>query len=47
MQLAVAARTREQIEQVAREIGGIAIEADVADATSVARMDLPPRAPRP
>jgi NAD(P)-dependent dehydrogenase (short-subunit alcohol dehydrogenase family) len=38
MQLAVAARTREQIEEVAREIGGIAIEADVADATSVARM---------
>jgi NAD(P)-dependent dehydrogenase (short-subunit alcohol dehydrogenase family) len=38
MRVAVAARTREQIEAVAREIGGIAVEVDVADPSSVAGM---------
>jgi NAD(P)-dependent dehydrogenase (short-subunit alcohol dehydrogenase family) len=38
MHVAVAARTGEQVEAVAREIGGIAVEVDVADPTSVARM---------
>jgi 3-oxoacyl-[acyl-carrier protein] reductase len=36
--VAVAARTREQIEQVAREIGGVAVEVDVTDAAAVERM---------
>jgi 3-oxoacyl-[acyl-carrier protein] reductase len=38
MRVAVAARTREQIEEVARDVGGIAVEVDVADASSVAHM---------
>ena len=38
MRVAAAARTREQIEEVAREIRGIAVEVDVAQPTSVARM---------
>jgi 3-oxoacyl-[acyl-carrier protein] reductase len=38
MQVAVAARSSAQTDEVAREVGGIAIEADVADASSVARM---------
>ena len=36
--VAVAARTREQVEETAREIGGVAIEADVSDRASVERM---------
>ena len=36
--VAVAARTREQIEQVAHEIEGVAIEVDVTDAAAVERM---------
>ena len=36
--VAVAARSSEQIEAVAREIGGIAVRLDVADESSVARM---------
>jgi 3-oxoacyl-[acyl-carrier protein] reductase len=36
--VAVAARTREQVEEVAREIGGIALEVDVADQAGVERM---------
>jgi 3-oxoacyl-[acyl-carrier protein] reductase len=36
--VAVAARTREQVEAVAAEIGGIAIEADVSDRNAVERM---------
>jgi NAD(P)-dependent dehydrogenase (short-subunit alcohol dehydrogenase family) len=36
--VAVAARTREQVEEVAREIGGIALEVDVADRAGVERM---------
>src|SRR5512133_3868069 len=36
--VAVAARTREQIEQVAREIEGVAIEVDVTDAAAIERM---------
>src|SRR5438309_10955771 len=38
MRVAVAARSREQIDKVAREIGGIAVQVDVADEASVARM---------
>ncbi len=38
MRVAVAARSAEQVEQVAREIGGLALELDVADETSVARI---------
>jgi 3-oxoacyl-[acyl-carrier protein] reductase len=34
----VAARTREEIEATAREIGGLAVEADVSDRASVERM---------
>jgi 3-oxoacyl-[acyl-carrier protein] reductase len=36
--VAVAARTSEQVEQTAAEIGGLAIEADVSDRDSVERM---------
>ncbi len=36
--VAVAARTRAQVEHVAREIGGVPLEADVSDRTSVDRM---------
>jgi NAD(P)-dependent dehydrogenase (short-subunit alcohol dehydrogenase family) len=36
--VAVAARTREQVEEVAREIGGIALEVDVAERAGVERM---------
>jgi len=36
--VAVAARTREQVEQVAREIGGVPLEVDVSDRTSVDAM---------
>ncbi|HEV2787173.1 MAG TPA: SDR family NAD(P)-dependent oxidoreductase, partial [Solirubrobacteraceae bacterium] len=38
MRVAVAARTREQVAQVAQEIGGLALEVDVSDETSVRRM---------
>jgi NAD(P)-dependent dehydrogenase (short-subunit alcohol dehydrogenase family) len=38
MRVAAAARTGEQVEAVAREIGGIAVQVDVADPSSVARM---------
>jgi 3-oxoacyl-[acyl-carrier protein] reductase len=38
MRVAVAARSREQVEQVAREVGGIAVRADVSDRESVAEM---------
>ena len=38
MRVAVAARTREQVEQVAGEVGGLALEVDVSDEDSVARM---------
>jgi NAD(P)-dependent dehydrogenase (short-subunit alcohol dehydrogenase family) len=38
MRVAVSARSREQIEDVAREIAGIAIPADVSDRASVARL---------
>ena len=38
MRVAVAARTREQVEQVAQEIGGLALEVDVSDEASVKRM---------
>ena len=38
MRVAVAARTREQVEQVAREIGGLALAVDVSDEGSVERM---------
>jgi NAD(P)-dependent dehydrogenase (short-subunit alcohol dehydrogenase family) len=38
MRVAAAARTGEQVEAVAREIGGIAVEVDVADPSSVGRM---------
>ncbi len=38
MRVAVAARTRGQVEQVADEIGGLALEVDVSDDASVARM---------
>jgi 3-oxoacyl-[acyl-carrier protein] reductase len=36
--VAVAARTREQVEEVAREIGGLALEVDVTDREAVERM---------
>jgi NAD(P)-dependent dehydrogenase (short-subunit alcohol dehydrogenase family) len=38
MRVAVASRTREQVEQVAGEIGGVALEVDVSDEASVGRM---------
>ena len=38
MRVAVAARTREQVEQVAAGIGGLALEVDVSDEASVIRM---------
>jgi 2-hydroxycyclohexanecarboxyl-CoA dehydrogenase len=38
MRTAVAARTREQVEQVAEEIGGLAVTVDVSDERSVAAM---------
>ena len=38
MRVAVAARTREQVERVAQEIGGLALEVDVSDEASVRRM---------
>ncbi|HWC27319.1 MAG TPA: SDR family oxidoreductase, partial [Solirubrobacteraceae bacterium] len=38
MRVAVAARTGEQVERVAREIGGLALEVDVSDEASVTRM---------
>ena len=38
MRVAVAARTREQVEHVAQEIGGVALDVDVSDEASVARM---------
>jgi NAD(P)-dependent dehydrogenase (short-subunit alcohol dehydrogenase family) len=36
--VAVAARTREQVDEVAREIDGLALEADVTDRAAVERM---------
>ncbi len=38
MRVAVAARTSEQVEQVALQIGGLALEVDVSDRASVERM---------
>jgi 3-oxoacyl-[acyl-carrier protein] reductase len=38
MRVAVSARTREQVEAVAGEIGGLAVEADVTDAAAVERL---------
>src|SRR5690348_7105759 len=38
MRVAVSARSRDQIDEVARRIGGIAIQSDVSDAASVAAM---------
>jgi len=38
MRVVVAARTREQVDRVAQEIGGLALEVDVADEASVERM---------
>jgi 3-oxoacyl-[acyl-carrier protein] reductase len=38
MRVAVSARSREQIERVAREVSGIAIPADVSDRASVAQL---------
>ena len=38
MRVAVAARTRKQVERVAGEIGGLALEVDVSDEASVTRM---------
>jgi 3-oxoacyl-[acyl-carrier protein] reductase len=38
MRVAVAARTREQVERVAQEIGGLALEVDVSDQAPVGRM---------
>ena len=38
MRVVVAARTRAQVEQVAQEVGGLALEVDVSDEASVARM---------
>lgn len=38
MRVAVAARTLEQVEEVAREIGGLALAVDVSDEGSVQRM---------
>jgi 3-oxoacyl-[acyl-carrier protein] reductase len=37
-QVAVAARTREQVEDAAQEIGGLALEADVSDRDAVERI---------
>ena len=36
--VAVAARTREQVEEIAQEIGGLALEVDVTDRSGVERM---------
>ena len=36
--VAVSARTRAQVEEVAREVGGLAVEADVSSMTAVDRM---------
>jgi 3-oxoacyl-[acyl-carrier protein] reductase len=38
MRVAVAARTREQVDRVAEEIGGLALTVDVSDEASVERM---------
>ena len=38
MRVAVAARTREQVERVGEETGGLALEVDVSDEASVERM---------
>ena len=38
MRVAVSARTREQVEEVAREIGGLAVAADVSRQDDVERM---------
>ncbi len=38
MRVVVAARTHEQVEKVAREVGGLALAVDVSDEASVARM---------
>ncbi len=38
MRVAVAARTSEQVERVAQEIGGLSLEVDVSDEPSVGRM---------
>jgi 3-oxoacyl-[acyl-carrier protein] reductase len=38
VRVAVAARTREQVEETAREIGGLAVQVDVSDEDSVAAM---------
>ena len=38
MRIAVAARSREQVEETAREVGGLAVEADVSDRDAVERM---------
>ena len=38
MRVAVAARSAEEVESVAAEIGGVAVVADVSDEASVARM---------
>ena len=38
MRVAVAARSRDQVDEVAREIGGLALAVDVSDEASVARM---------
>jgi 3-oxoacyl-[acyl-carrier protein] reductase len=38
MRVAVAARTQEQVEEIAREIGGLALAVDVSDEASVQRM---------
>jgi NAD(P)-dependent dehydrogenase (short-subunit alcohol dehydrogenase family) len=38
MRVAVSARTRKQVEETAREVGGLAIEADVSDRGAVERM---------
>jgi 3-oxoacyl-[acyl-carrier protein] reductase len=38
MRVAVAARSREQVEQVAGEVGGIAVQVDVSDQGSVSHM---------
>ena len=38
MRVAVAARTREQVERIAEEVGGLALAVDVSDEASVQRM---------
>ena len=38
MRIAIAARTREQVERVAQETGGLALKVDVSDEASVGRM---------